>query len=290
MDRRLRTGILARGRKAPQVDAASTQNPLAAVRQPEPRSAGLFSNEDRQVRESRAAPSQLPESQPVERQPLLAVRTGPAPVESLQVNVEQLLRATLSEHATLRRVGEVLSIERPTGEHEAKVRLAEVGSGEAAAELELPGEGETVSPEAASTAAAALGPGRLVSTANLGAQIGLETREDLIVAQREERQNDAEPTRRQEDETTSSAVASHTGAVQNRDDPQRLELPGEGSDPATAAVAEAAFTQAGSVQAVTQDQIVTRFFEQAPPSEDHGPEPRPQNTLGERNVPFSTFA
>ncbi len=272
------------------MDAVSAQNPFAAVGPPEPQNAGLFGNEDRQVRESRAAPSQLPESQPVERQPLLAVRVGPAPVESLQVDVEQILRATLNEHATLRRVGEVLSIERPTAEHEAEVRLAEAGSGEAAAELELPGEGETVSPEAASAAAAAVGPGRLVSTANLEAQIGLETREDLIVAQREERQNDAEPSRRQEDETTSSAVASHTGAVQNRDDPQRLELPGEGSDPATAAVAEAAFTQAGLVEAVSQDEIVTRFFEDAPPSQDPGPEPRPQNTLGARNVAFSTFA
>ncbi len=272
------------------MDAVSAQNPLPAVGQPEPQNAGLFSNEDRQVRESRAAPSPLPESQPVERQPLLAVRVGPAPVESLQVDVEQILRATLNEHATLRRVGEVLSIERPTAEHEAEVRLAEAGSGDAAAELELPGEGETVSPEAASAAAAAVGPGRLVSTANLGAQSGLETREDLIVAQREEQQNDAEPSQRQEDETTSSAVASHTGAVQNRDDPQRLELPGEGSDPATAAVAEAAFTQAGLVEAVSQDEIVTRFFEEAPPSQDPGPEPRPQNTLGGRNVPFSTFA
>ncbi len=290
MDRRPRTGILARGRKAPEVDAFSTQNPLPAVGQPEPQNAGLFSNEDRQVRESRAAPSQLPESQPVERQPLLAVRAGPAPVENLEVDVEQILRAMLSEHATLRRVGEVLSIERPTAEHEAEVRLAEAGSGEAAAELELPGEGETVSPEAASAAAAAVGPGRLVSTANLGAQISLETRGDLIVAQREERQNDAEPSRRQQDETASSAVASHTGAVQNPADPQRLELPGEGSDPATAAAAEAAFTQAGLVEAVSQDEIVTSFFEDAPAPEGPGAEPRPQNTLGERNVPFSSFA
>ncbi len=268
------------------MDAVSPQNSLAAVGPPEPQNAGLFGNEDRQVRESRAAPSQRPESQPVERQPLLAVRVGPAPVESLQVDVEQILRATLNEHATLRRVGEVLSIESPTAEHEAEVRLAEAGSGEAAAELELPGAGETISPEAASAAAAAVGPGRLVSPANLGAQ----TREDLIVAQREERQSDAEPSRRQEDETTSSAVASHTGAVQNRDDPQRLELPGEGSDPATAAAAEAAFTHAGFVEAVSQDEIVTSFFEDASAPKDPGPEPRPQNTLGERNVPFSTFA
>ncbi len=272
------------------MDAVSTQNPLAAVKQPEPRSAGLFGNEDRQVGEGRAVPSQLPKSQPVEKQPLLAVRFGPAPVENLQVDVEQILRATLNEHATLRRVGEVLSIERPTAEREAEVRSTETESGEAFAELELPGEGETVSPEAASTAAAAVGPGRLVSTANLGAQIGLETREDLILAQHEEQQNDVEPGRRQQDETTSSAVASHTGAVQNRDDPQRLELPGEGSDPATAAAAEAAFTHAGSVEAVSQNEIVTSFFEDASPSEDPGPEPRPQNTLGERNAPFSTFA
>ena len=226
----------------------------------------------------------------MEPQPLLAVRAGPAPVENLQVDVEQILRATLNEHATLRRVGEVLSIERPTAEREAEVRPAETESGEAFAELKLPGEGETVSPEAASTAAAAVGPGRLVSTANLGAQIGLETREDLILTQREEQQNDVEPSRRQQDETTSSAVASHTGAVQNPPDPQRLELPGEGSDPATAAAAEAAFTHAGSVEAVTQDEIVTSFFEDASQTEDPGPEPRPQNTLGERNVPFSTFA
>ncbi len=197
MDRRPRTGILARGRKAPEVDAVSAQNPLAAVRQPEPQNSGLFSNENRQVGEGRAVPSQLPESQPVEPQPLLVVRAGPAPVESLQVDVEPILRDTLNEHATLRRVGEVLSIERPTAEHEAEVRRAEAGSGEAAAELELPGEGETVSPEAASAAAAAVGPGRLVSTANLGAQSGLETREDLIVAQHEERPNDAQPSRRQ---------------------------------------------------------------------------------------------
>ncbi len=266
------------------MDAVSTQNSLAAVRQPEPQNSGLFSNENRQVGEGRAVPSQLPESQPVERQPLLVVRAGLDPVDNLQVDVEQILRDTLNEHATLRRVGEVLSIESPTEEHEAEVRLAGAGSGEA--ELELPGAGETVSPEAAGLAAAAVGLGRLVSTANLGAQ----TREDLIVAQREVQQNDAEPSRRQEDETTSSAVASHTGAVQNRDDPQRLELPGEGSDPATAAAAEAAFTHAGFVEAVSQDEIVTSFFEDAPPSQDPGSEPRPQNTLGARNVPFSTFA
>ena len=265
------------------MDAVSTQNPFAAVGPPEPQNAGLFGNEDRRVRESDATPSQLPESQPVERQPLLVVRAGLDPVDNLQVDVEQILRDTLNEHATLRRVGEVLSIESPTEEHEAEVRLAGAGSGEA--ELELPGAGETVSPEAAGLAAAAVGLGRLVSPANLGAQ----TREDLIVAQREVQQNDAEPSRRQQDETTSSAVASHTGAVQNRDDPQRLELPGEGSDPATAAAAEAAFTHAGFVEAVSQDEIVTSFFEDASAPKDPGPEPRPQNTLGERSVPFSTF-
>ena len=276
------------------MDAVNTQDPLAAVEPPrsEPNNAGLFTNGERDVRDAPSVPqSELPENQPPEREPLpvLAVRTGPAPVESLRVNVEQILRDTLAERATLRSVSEVLSIETPSTEPKTEVRLPGSGSAEGAFELALPGEGETISPEAASVPAAALGPGRLVSTAKLGAHSALEAREDLDAAQREERRSEPEPSRRQEDETQSSAVASHTGAVQNPDEPRRGELPGEGSDPATAAVAEAAFTQAGLVEATSKDQIVTRFFEGTQP-EDPGPEPRPQGKLGERNVPFSTYA
>ena len=40
---------------------------------------------------------------------------------------------------------------------------------------------------------------------------------------------------------------------------------------------------------MSQNEIVTSFFEDAPAPKDPGPEPRPQNTLGERSVPFSTF-
>ena len=276
------------------MDAVNTQDPLAAVGRPraEPKNGGLFTNGERDVRDAPSVPpSKLPENQPPEREPLpvLAVRTGPATVESLRVNVEQILRDTLAEHATLRRVGEVLSIETPSTEPETEIRLPGSGSAEGASELALPGEGETISPEAASAPAAALGPGRLVSTAKLGAHNGLEAREDLYAAQREELESEPEPSRRQEDQAQASAVASHTGAVQNPDDPRRVELPGEGSDPATAAAAEAAFTQAGLVEAMSKDQIVTRFFEGIQ-REDPGPEPRPEGKLGERNVPFSTFA
>ncbi len=271
------------------MDSVSAQNPLPAVGQPqaEPRNAELFTNGD--VRDASRVPQselpkpQLPEFKPL---PLLAVRTGPAPVES--VNVEQILRDTLAEHATLRSVGEVISMETPSVE-QTELRLPGSGSAEGAFELALPGEGEASSPEAASVPAAALGPGRLVSTARLGAHNGLEARQDLYAAQREQRASEPEPSRRQEDQVQSSAIASHTGAVQNPADPRRVELPGFDKDPATVAVAEAAFTQAGLVEATSKDELVMRFFE-GTDSVDPGPEPRPEGKLGERNVPFSTFA
>ncbi len=118
MDRRLQTGPLVRGRKAPDVDPVSAQNPLAAVGHPQPelkKNEGLFSDSEREIRDApSAAQSQLPESQPSERQPLLAVRAGPTLTENLQVDMERILRQSLNEHAMLRRVGEVLSIEAPT--------------------------------------------------------------------------------------------------------------------------------------------------------------------------------
>ena len=271
------------------MDSVSAQNPLPAVGQPqaEPRNAELFTNGDApRVPQSELPKPQLPEFKPL---PLLAVRAGPAPVESPPVNMEQILRDTLTEHATLRRVGEVLSIETPSAEPETELRLPGSGSAEGAFELALPGEGEASSPEAASVPAAALGPGRLVSTAKLGAHNGLEARQDLYAAQREQRASEPEPSRRQEDQVQSSAVASHTGAVQNPADPRRVELPGFDKDPATVAVAEAAFTQAGLVEATSKDELVMRFFE-GTDSVDPGPEPRPEGKLGERNVPFSTFA
>ncbi len=280
------------------MDAVSTQNlALGQPNQPPQSSAEPASTQQREVRDARSAPQppetqtqqeSLPETQAqrdsLVRQPILAVRSGPAPADNLRVDMEEVLRQTLTEHSTIRRVGEVLSIETPTQEPEVELRLPGTGSELSEAELRLPGGREAPSAETAPVA-----PGRMVSTASLNAQGGQEAREELKATQREERENELEPSRRQENEVGSSSVASHTGGVQNPDDPRRVELPGDPSQPEGTAVAEAAFTQAGLVEATSEDQIVTRFFEGTPPG-DSGAEPQPQENLGERSVPFSTYA
>jgi hypothetical protein len=46
--------------------------------------------------------------------PVLAVRTGPAPIETPQTIVEARLRDGLSERAVLTRIAQILSIQVPT--------------------------------------------------------------------------------------------------------------------------------------------------------------------------------
>ena len=225
----------------------------------------------------------------VSRQPVIAVRSGPAPVENLQADAERTLRATLNEHSTLRRVGEVLSIETPTSaeEPETELRLPGEGSKGSEQDFALPGD-----PARRSEAAPPppMGAGRVVSTAATQAERTLEARDEQNDLEREQRREELQPGTEREREVRSTAVASNTGAVQNPDDPRRAELPGDQSEPATAAVAEAEFTRAGLLGATRDDDIVTRFFESTEPELESGPEPRPEQKLGERSVPFSTYA
>ena len=225
----------------------------------------------------------------ISRQPVIAVRSGPAPAENLQVDMEMILRETLNEHSTLRRVGEVLSTETPTSaeEPETELRLPGEGGKESERDFALPGD-----PARRSEAdpAPPVGAGRLVSTAATQADRSLEAREEQDDLEREQRREELQPGTDREREVRSTAVASNTGAVQNPDDSRRAELPGDQSEPATAAVAEAEFTQAGVVEAVRNDDIVTRFLNNTEPELESGPEPRPEHKLGERSAPFSTYA
>jgi hypothetical protein len=251
----------------------SAPKPAPEVESPERRPA-QDSHEVRDLRKDTPPVETQAQQDSLERQPILAVRAGPAPVESLRFDMEAALRDVLAEHAALRRVGEVLSIETPTQEPEPELRLPGESVAGAEAELTLPGAGESRPAEEKPAAPPPVGPGRLVSTAPLQAA---------------ERQRELEPSTRRENEVQTSAVASNTGGIQNPDDPRRAELPGERSDPAATAVAEAALTQGGVVEAAHEGEIVTRFFE-GTELEDAGPEPRPEQKLGERSVPFSTYA
>ncbi len=283
------------------MDAISTQNPLAAVGQPvsapkpapevesPERRPAQDSHDVRDLRKDTPPVETQAQQDPLARQPILAVRAGPAPVESFRFDMEAALRDVLAEHAALRRVGEVLSIETPTQEPEPELRLPGESVAGAAAELTLPGAGESRPAEAERAAPPSVGPGRLVSTAPLQAHSALETRAELDATARAERQRELQPSTRRENEVQTSAVASNTGGIQNPDDPRRAELPGERSEPAVTAVAEAALTQGGVVEAANEAEIVTRFFE-GTELEDAGPEPRPEQKLGERSVPFSTYA
>ena len=142
------------------MDAVSTQNPLAAAGQPvsapkpapevesPERRPSQDANQVRDIRKDTPAVETQAQQDSVERQPILAVRAGPAPVESLRVDMEAALREVLAEHAALRRVGEVLSIDKPTQEPEAEVRLPGENAAGAEAELTLPGAGESRPAEA----------------------------------------------------------------------------------------------------------------------------------------------
>jgi len=267
------------------MDPVDTQNSSKVGNaQPAPKPAP-----EREVRDTHATRPAPERPAPVQRQPVIAVRVGPAPEDNLRVDVEEALRKKLAQNSVLRRVGEVLSIESPTPG--AKVEVELVGSGRTAAkvELELMGANAEAPPETASAPSAPAAPAPHVSTAALPAQGGLEARAKHSDVQRDEHVNELEPSRQQESQVRSTAVASHTGGIQNPDDPRRVELPNSRSEPAESAVAEAAFTQAGLVEASSEDQIVTRFFEGSQP-ENTGPEPRPEGKLGDRSVPFSTYA
>jgi len=226
----------------------------------------------------------------VSRQPVIAVRSGLAPVENLQADVEAVLRETLNEHSTLRRVGEVLAIETASSNKEPETELRLPGAGSKGSEQDFALPGDPAHRSEAAPPPPPVGAGRVVSTAATQAERTLEAHAEQDALEREQRREELQPSTEREQVVRSTAVASNTGAVQNPDDPRRAELPGDRSEPATAAVAEAEFTQAGLLGAVRDDDIVTRHFENTKPELESGPEPRPEHKLGERSVPFSTYA
>ena len=134
-------------------------------------------------------------------------------------------------------------------------------------------------------------PGRLVSTGKLKA--AESTAPDLeLMGSGERRQVEtadaaAEP---REQARVGAATASQTGGVQNPEEPRRVDLPGSGSGQAAGrTLSERTFTQVGAVEAANHDALITRFFSGSRP-EDAGPEPDPNEKLGERNVPLSRYA
>ena len=151
------------------------------------------------------------------RQPIIAVRSGPAPVENLQADVEAVLRETLNEHSTLRRVGEVLSIETASSNEEPEIELRLPGEGSKGSEqaFALPGD-----PAHRSEAAPLppVGAGRVVSTAATQAERTLEAREEQDALEREQHRVELQPSTERERVVRSTAVASNTGAVQNPDE------------------------------------------------------------------------
>jgi hypothetical protein len=121
-----------------------------------------------------------------------------------------------------------------------------------------------------------------VSTASRQGQREDKSRAELHADGRQDLQRSVEREVSQESSVRASEVASNTGAVQTSS-----EAPHSEREPPEAAVA--GLTQVGIVEAERADAIVTRFFQGNRP-EDSGPEPRPEEKLGERSVPLSTFA
>ena len=137
------------------------------------------------------------------------------------------------------------------------------------------------------------GAGRMVSTPAAPGQRAAEHQADLRAAESQaNQQQDVAPSTQRDNAVRTSTVAATSGAVQNPDEPRKIDPPGERTESQTTAeVAEKAFSQAGAVEAQREDEVVSRFLlGQRQRGEEPGPEPQPQEHLGDRSRPFSTFA
>jgi hypothetical protein len=245
----------------------------------------------RQAERSQESASQ---EKPVQqtRIPVLAVRTGPVPVEAYTPSLEDTIRSALSGRAALTQVGQVISINDSADgkgtKEDVKPELMGDGSKRAEAELSLPGDKRPESfAKTGSAGTPPVGSGRLVST---GSQTALS--EDVSRAERhadvqQAQQFDLEHEVRNRSGERASQVASNTGGVQNLDG--RPDAASELRQLGGEAVAEVALTHAGIVEATSEDAIVTRYTTASPPT-DPGPEPHAEEKLGERSVPLSRFA
>ncbi|MFQ5514901.1 MAG: hypothetical protein ACE5FG_10720 [Myxococcota bacterium] len=217
--------------------------------------------------------------------PVLAVRTGPAPLESVESRVEERLRAELSQRARVTRVSELLATRETRTEENPAIELLGEGRGQD----QVPLFGQDAAQESPTTRAASspAHAGRLVTIGQPQALREDGRRAELQADHRVGQRQAANREVTRESGERASEVLPHTGAVQS-DDP-RPALEEEPKERVESKVAERAFTQAGIVEAERHDAIVSRFL-QGLPSVQTGPEPHADEHLGERSVPLSTFA
>ena len=226
----------------------------------------------------------------------LAARTGPAPVETpAERSADEMLRAGLEERARLVEIEGLIQIEDGADERAAAT------SDDAAElpELDLPGSGGD--PDAAEM------PPLFGDSRREG-----EERVDQTRAPRRPLPREDEPFARgrEEPDASETARAEESAAAASLDDapeqahraaavaPQAAPLPvppGGGAEPELRpgvadapeerrigeSVARRSLTEAGLVEAEAGDAIVTRFIDGLP-GRDPGPEPRPEQHLGER--------
>lgn len=220
---------------------------------------------------------------------VLAVRSGPAPVENLNKNPDAAVREALEERAGLRRVGEVL--ERPEERAESVA-------------MTLPGEGTAVPRPASAPVVELMGAGgaaarESVAFTPVGSGGGGDpaTQPDPVREQQRQRQAEGQEVARGDDRDhldRATVIASQSGAVRNADvdrgqGPDAVDLPGEAKRPAGEKIADSTLTKAGVVEAKAEEEIVSRYVTNTP-AQDAGPEPSPSHHLGTRAQPLSTYA
>jgi hypothetical protein len=272
------------------------------ARAPEPR--------ERRAQESDAQP----ERPNAASRATLAVRTGPAPIESFAVDpagAEDLLRESLRSRAAFRDLEAVLAPARDLVSEQPSGASAE-GSGSAKPEPTETTTPSTRSPEPRETSDGSDAPERMPPLMGEG---------------RDENVDETLPPRRPLPPTTDAfepisagpavpstrsqidrdAELEERAAEQRTDEPQDLEraaavapqaapLPTldenrahTGADPsisraAGSEVARSVLTDAGVVEAQAEDEIVSRFIDRLP-AHDVGPEPAPREYIDQRSTP-----
>jgi hypothetical protein len=249
---------------------------------------------DSQVKAEEVAPDPSTGPSPARGNlPLLVVRHGVAPVETnLDRNPEEIVREQLEARAAIRNLSDVLT----TPDEEAEA--AKGADPARAAELRaLPGDDE---------AAPAGKPDKLVLPAVEATRVkvggaaqperpNLPERADAPALQEffevQEREDLQQADDRQDLEHA-VAAAPQSGVARSEEESDRrradVELMGDSEESDRERVAREVLTEAGVVEARSEEELVTRFAERAF-AQDLGRPPRVQEVLGNRSRPTSDF-